>query len=130
MPPTTPPASNPVVEDLDSGLILSIIVIYSAIILSDVSIPHWGNTAPYETMDEARVKSCSGDIVVSMPPTTPPASNPVVEDEAKDRRSGWWHTYNYITAAGLDSGLILSIIVIYSAIILSDVSSAGVKPSG
>ncbi|KAJ5182174.1 hypothetical protein N7449_012321 [Penicillium cf. viridicatum] len=35
---------------------------------------------------------------------------------------GWWHTYNYITAAGLDSGLILSTIVIFFAIILPNVS--------
>jgi hypothetical protein len=34
--------------------------------------------------NEARVKSCSSNIVVSMPPTAPPASNPVVENEAKD----------------------------------------------
>ncbi|KAJ5852249.1 uncharacterized protein N7529_011634 [Penicillium soppii] len=38
------------------------------------------------------------------------------------RWSGWWHTYNYITAAGLDSGLILSTIVIFFAIILPNVS--------
>lgn len=29
---------------------------------------------------------------------------------------GWWHKYNYITAAGLDSGLILSTIVIFFAV--------------
>ncbi|KAJ5123142.1 hypothetical protein N7448_009239 [Penicillium atrosanguineum] len=29
------------------------------------------------------------------------------------RWSGWWHNYNYITAAGLDTGLILSTIVIF-----------------
>jgi hypothetical protein len=38
------------------------------------------------------------------------------------RWSGWWHTYNYITAAGLDSGLILSTIVIFFAITLPNVS--------
>lgn len=38
------------------------------------------------------------------------------------RWGGWWHTYNYITAAGLDSGLILSTIVIFFAIILPNVS--------
>ncbi|CAI7591353.1 unnamed protein product [Penicillium pancosmium] len=32
------------------------------------------------------------------------------------RWRGWWHTYNYITAAGLDTGLILSTIVIFFAI--------------
>lgn len=29
---------------------------------------------------------------------------------------GWWHKYNYITAAGLDAGLILSTVVIFFAI--------------
>ncbi|THC93217.1 hypothetical protein EYZ11_007299 [Aspergillus tanneri] len=38
------------------------------------------------------------------------------------RWSGWWHTYNYITAAGLDSGLVLSTIVIFFAITLPGVS--------
>jgi OPT family small oligopeptide transporter len=32
------------------------------------------------------------------------------------RWPGWWHKYNYITAAGLDSGLIISTIVIFFAI--------------
>ncbi|KAF2689089.1 OPT family small oligopeptide transporter [Lentithecium fluviatile CBS 122367] len=32
------------------------------------------------------------------------------------RWPGWWHKYNYITAAGLDSGLILSTVVIFFAI--------------
>ena len=34
----------------------------------------------------------------------------------KRRWAGWWTTYNYITAAGLDTGLILSTIVIFFAI--------------
>ncbi|CAI7628094.1 unnamed protein product [Penicillium bialowiezense] len=38
------------------------------------------------------------------------------------RWGGWWHTYNYVTAAALDSGLILSTIVVFFAIILPDVS--------
>ncbi|OQE29948.1 hypothetical protein PENSTE_c002G06307 [Penicillium steckii] len=37
------------------------------------------------------------------------------------RWRGWWHTYNYITAAGLDTGLILSTIVIFFAIIFPSV---------
>ncbi|KAL1980072.1 hypothetical protein VTN96DRAFT_4691 [Rasamsonia emersonii] len=38
------------------------------------------------------------------------------------RWSGWWHQYNYLTAAGLDSGLILSTIVIFLAITLPNVT--------
>ncbi|KAF2122681.1 OPT family small oligopeptide transporter [Lophiotrema nucula] len=34
------------------------------------------------------------------------------------RWPGWWHNYNYITAAGLDSGLVISTIVIFFAITL------------
>ncbi|KAF2175242.1 OPT family small oligopeptide transporter [Zopfia rhizophila CBS 207.26] len=37
------------------------------------------------------------------------------------RWHGWWHNYNYITAAGLDSGLILSTIVVFFAITLPNV---------
>jgi OPT family small oligopeptide transporter len=33
---------------------------------------------------------------------------------------GWWHKYNYITAAGLDSGLVIATIVIFFAITLKD----------
>ncbi|PBP25215.1 OPT family small oligopeptide transporter [Diplocarpon rosae] len=32
------------------------------------------------------------------------------------RVPGWWHNYNYITAAGLDAGLVISTIVIFFAI--------------
>ncbi|KAF2452145.1 OPT family small oligopeptide transporter [Karstenula rhodostoma CBS 690.94] len=32
------------------------------------------------------------------------------------RFHGWWHKYNYITAAGLDAGLIISTIIIFFAI--------------
>lgn len=32
------------------------------------------------------------------------------------RWGGWWRNYNYITAAGLDTGLILSTIIIFFAI--------------
>ncbi|KAF1951242.1 OPT family small oligopeptide transporter [Byssothecium circinans] len=35
------------------------------------------------------------------------------------RWPGWWHKYNYLTAAGLDSGLIVSTIVIFLAITLN-----------
>ncbi|KAJ5111026.1 hypothetical protein N7532_001561 [Penicillium argentinense] len=38
------------------------------------------------------------------------------------RWRGWWHTYNYITAAGLDTGLILSTIVVFFAITFADAS--------
>ncbi|KAI1077261.1 OPT family small oligopeptide transporter [Whalleya microplaca] len=36
--------------------------------------------------------------------------------------AGWWRTYNYVTAAGLDAGLILSTIVIFFAITLPNVT--------
>ncbi|KAF1967183.1 OPT family small oligopeptide transporter [Bimuria novae-zelandiae CBS 107.79] len=35
---------------------------------------------------------------------------------------GWWHKYNYITAAGLDAGLIISTIVIFFAITFKEYS--------
>jgi OPT family oligopeptide transporter len=38
------------------------------------------------------------------------------------RYNGWWKTYNYITAAGLDSGLIICTILIFFAITLPDVT--------
>ncbi|KAL1966252.1 hypothetical protein VTN77DRAFT_4605 [Rasamsonia byssochlamydoides] len=38
------------------------------------------------------------------------------------RWPGWWHEYNYLTAAALDSGLILSTIVIFLAITLPNVN--------
>jgi OPT family oligopeptide transporter len=38
------------------------------------------------------------------------------------RWPNWWHKYNYITAAGLDSGLILSTIVIFFAILFPNVT--------
>ncbi|KAJ4415989.1 hypothetical protein N0V82_007015 [Gnomoniopsis sp. IMI 355080] len=34
----------------------------------------------------------------------------------KKRYNGWWSTYNYVTAAGLDAGLVISTIVIFFAI--------------
>jgi hypothetical protein len=36
------------------------------------------------------------------------------------RWGGWWHTYNYVTSAALDSGLIISTIVIFFAISMSN----------
>jgi len=39
----------------------------------------------------------------------------------RSRYPGWWHNYNYITAAALDAGLILSTIVIFFAITLPGV---------
>lgn len=38
------------------------------------------------------------------------------------RWGGWWHSYNYITAAALDSGLVISTIIIFFAITLPDVT--------
>lgn len=40
----------------------------------------------------------------------------------RKRWSGWWRTYNYVTAAALDAGLILSTIVIFFAITLPGVT--------
>lgn len=40
----------------------------------------------------------------------------------RKRFHGWWSTYNYITAAALDAGLILSTIVIFFAITLPGVT--------
>lgn len=39
----------------------------------------------------------------------------------KNRWRGWWHRYNFVTAAGLDAGLIISTIVIFFAITLPGV---------
>ncbi|KAH8654565.1 OPT family small oligopeptide transporter [Tricladium varicosporioides] len=38
------------------------------------------------------------------------------------RLPGWWHNYNYVTAAGLDTGLVISTIIIFFAITLPEVS--------
>lgn len=32
------------------------------------------------------------------------------------RWTGWWQTYNYVTAAALDSGLIIATIIVFFAI--------------
>jgi OPT family oligopeptide transporter len=40
----------------------------------------------------------------------------------RKRWGGWWQNYNYITAAALDSGLVLSTIVIFFAITLPNVT--------
>ncbi|KAL3424561.1 OPT family small oligopeptide transporter [Phlyctema vagabunda] len=40
----------------------------------------------------------------------------------RNRWQGWWGTYNYITAAALDSGLVLSTILIFFAITYPDVT--------
>ena len=40
----------------------------------------------------------------------------------RKRWNGWWTTYNYTTAAALDSGLILSTIIIFFAITLPNVT--------
>lgn len=68
------------------------IVTYHGLVWSNISPPLgyrdiWQNNRKENNnggQNEARVKSCGGDIVVSMPPTAPSASNPVVEYEAKD----------------------------------------------
>jgi OPT family small oligopeptide transporter len=41
----------------------------------------------------------------------------------RKRWHGWWHQYNYLTAAALDTGLILSTVVIFFAITLPGVSA-------
>lgn len=35
---------------------------------------------------------------------------------------GWWGNYNYLTAAGLDAGLVFSTVVVFCAIQLPDVT--------
>ncbi|KAI1310687.1 OPT family small oligopeptide transporter [Xylaria venustula] len=40
----------------------------------------------------------------------------------RKRYNGWWRKYNYITAAGLDAGLIISTIIIFFAITLPEVT--------
>ena len=40
----------------------------------------------------------------------------------KRRWPGWWQHYNYLTAAGLDSGLVISTIIIFFAITLPNVT--------
>ena len=40
----------------------------------------------------------------------------------RTHRRGWWLKYNYITSAALDSGLALSTIVIFFALLLPQVS--------
>ncbi|KAI7228699.1 OPT family small oligopeptide transporter [Hortaea werneckii] len=40
----------------------------------------------------------------------------------RKRWNGWWSTYNYITAAALDSGLIIATLVIFFAITLPEVT--------
>ncbi|KAI1099980.1 OPT family small oligopeptide transporter [Jackrogersella minutella] len=40
----------------------------------------------------------------------------------RKRFGGWWRTYNYVTAAALDAGLILSTIVVFFAITLPGVT--------
>lgn len=40
----------------------------------------------------------------------------------KKKYHGWWSTYNYVTAAALDAGLVISTIVIFFAITLPGVT--------
>lgn len=40
----------------------------------------------------------------------------------RKRWNGWWSTYNYVTSAALDAGLILSTIVVFFAITLPGVT--------
>ncbi|KAI2385055.1 hypothetical protein LOY90_006323 [Ophidiomyces ophidiicola] len=39
------------------------------------------------------------------------------------RWSGWWHQYNYVTAAALDSGLVIATIIIFFSITFPNVST-------
>ncbi|KAF2753428.1 OPT family small oligopeptide transporter [Pseudovirgaria hyperparasitica] len=39
----------------------------------------------------------------------------------RSRVRGWWHTYNYVTAAALDCGLVLGTVVVFCAVDLSGV---------
>lgn len=41
----------------------------------------------------------------------------------RKRYNGWWHSFNYITAAALDCGLVISTIVIFFCITLPGVSA-------
>jgi hypothetical protein len=40
----------------------------------------------------------------------------------RSRYLGWWKTYNYVTSAGLDSGLAIATIIIFFALLLPQVS--------
>lgn len=40
----------------------------------------------------------------------------------RKRWNGWWNTYNYVTAAALDSGLIIATLVIFFAITLPEIT--------
>ena len=72
------------------------IVTYHGLVWSNISPPLgyrdiWQNNGEKNNnggQDEARIKSRGGDIVVGMPPPAPTASDPVVEDEAKDNPRG------------------------------------------
>ncbi|KAH8896634.1 OPT family small oligopeptide transporter [Thozetella sp. PMI_491] len=62
-----------------------------------------------------------------LPPATPLSFSTwaitglIFNQAIRKRWSGWWRHYNYITAAGLDAGLIISTIVIFFAITLPNV---------
>ncbi|TPX17527.1 uncharacterized protein E0L32_003170 [Thyridium curvatum] len=63
-----------------------------------------------------------------LPPATPLSFSSwaivglVFNHGIRRRWGGWWHTYNYITAAALDAGLIISTIIIFFAITLPNVT--------
>lgn len=63
-----------------------------------------------------------------LPPATPLSFSSwaivglIFNHGVRTRFHGWWKTYNYITAAALDAGLIISTIVIFFAITLPNVT--------
>ncbi|CZR64334.1 related to small oligopeptide transporter, OPT family [Phialocephala subalpina] len=63
-----------------------------------------------------------------LPPATPLSFSTWVifgllfNEYLRSKYPGWWHHYNYITAAGLDSGLVISTIIIFFAITLPNVT--------
>lgn len=63
-----------------------------------------------------------------LPPATPLSFSSwaivglVFNHVLRRRYGGWWKNYNYVTAAGLDAGLIISTIVIFFAITFPNVT--------
>lgn len=62
-----------------------------------------------------------------LPPATPlsfstwAVAGLVFNRGVRRRWPGWWRTYNYITAAALDAGLVIGTIVVFFAVTLPDV---------
>jgi len=63
-----------------------------------------------------------------IPPATPLSfstwaiSGLIFNKYIRDKWHGWWSTYNYLTAAAIDSGLIVSTVVIFFAITFPNVA--------